>query len=418
MNPQLRGPKGAPDWLPERSALYERVIDEALSAFRIYGFGRIETPAFENTDLFLRGLSTDSEIVTKEMYTFEDKGGRSLTLRPDMTAPVMRSVLEHNLHRKGLPAKFYYTVPVFRHERPQSGRYRQHTQVGVEVVGSPGPDIDAEVVRLALDVFRRIGIDVEMRLNSLGHPECRAAYLPILQSFLRARAHELCPDCNRKIETNPLRTFDCKVEADRKIMAEAPLITSHLCDECAAHFGELRKSLERSGVKCVADPTLVRGLDYYVRTLFEFTAPGLGSQDAVGGGGRYDGLSEALGGPHLPGIGFGLGVDRIVLALEAGGALAPARLDVFVVCATKAVQDKAAATTAALRNAGIRTDLDLDARTVKAQFKAADRLRARWTVVVGEAEIAAGSYTVKDMQSGEESRVANEDLIEKIKARL
>ncbi len=418
MNPQLKGPKGAPDWLPERSALFERVIDEALSAFRIYGFGRIETPAFENTDLFLRGLRSDSEIVTKEMYTFEDKGGRSLTLRPDMTAPVMRAVLEHNLHRKGLPLKFYYTVPVFRHERPQSGRYRQHTQVGIEVVGSPGPDIDAEVVLLAADVYRRVGLGVELRVNSLGHPVCRAAYLPILQSFLRAHAGELCADCNRKIETNPLRTFDCKLEADRKVMAEAPLITSHLCDECAAHFGEVRKSLEKSGVTFEEDPTLVRGLDYYERTLFEFTAPGLGSQDAVGGGGRYDGLSELLGGPRLPGIGFGIGVDRIVLALEAEGVLVPVRLDVFVVCATKAVQDKASSTAAALRNAGIRTDLDLDDRTVKAQFKAADRLGARWAVVVGEAEVADGSYTVKDMQSGDESRVADEDLVAKLKARL
>jgi len=416
MNPQLTGPKGVPDWLPGRSALYERVIDEALSTFRIYGFGRIETPAFENTDLFLRGLSADSEIVTKEMYTFEDKGGRSLTLRPDMTAPVMRSALEHSLHRKGLPLKFYYAVPVFRHERPQSGRYRQHTQVGVEVLGSPGPEIDAELVLLAFDVYRRIGIDVKMRLNSLGHSECRAAYLPVLQSFLRAREQELCPDCKRKIETNPLRTFDCKVESDRKIMADAPLITSHLCDDCATHFAGLRHLLEKSDVKFVEDPTLVRGLDYYVRTLFEFTAPGLGAQDAVGGGGRYDGLAELLGGPQLPGIGFGLGVDRIVLALESGGALAPPQLDVFVVCATEALRGNAAETAATLRSAGIRTDLDLDGRPIKAQFKAADRLGARWAVILGDREISAGTYTVRDMLSGEESPVASADLIEKIRA--
>lgn len=411
MSSKITGPKGAPDLIPPRSLLHEQIFEQAVAQFRRYGYSRIETPIFEHTPLFEKGLEAGSDTVTKQMYTFEDRGGRSLTLRPDMTTPVIRAILEHGLDRQGLPIKLFYVAPIFRHEQPQAGRQRQFTQVGVEAVGSASPDIDAEVILLALKVFKALELPVVLALNSIGHPGCRADYIPRLQQYLRSVEEGLCKDCRRKIGTNPLRTFDCKVEADRKLLAGAPLIVDRLCLECEIHYAALRDRLTGWGVEFTEDPRLVRGLDYYTRTAFEFTAAGLGSQNAVGGGGRYDGLAESLGGPALPGIGFGLGVERIALALEGTIDRYLPTLDVFLVATGEQARDLAFVMAAKLRDAGFRTDLDFTGRSMKGQFKAANSRHAAYVVVIGEKEMEAGQFTVKHMLTGDEELVPPSRLV-------
>ena len=392
------------------------VQSKAVDAFRRWGFRRIETPAFEHTELFERGLAEGSDIVTKEMYTFLDKGGRSLTLRPDMTAPVVRAVIEHRLAERGLPVKVYYDVPVFRHERPQAGRFRQFTQVGVEAIGSQSPQLDAEVIALATEVLASVGLSqFELALNSIGHPGCRAEYLPRLVGFLRSRADQLCDDCKKKIDKNPLRTFDCKVPSDIKIMEEAPLISNSLCDDCRGHHVAVKASLSDLGVAFNESPRLVRGLDYYTRTTFEFTAAGLGSQDAVGGGGRYDGLAELIGGARMPGVGFGLGVARIAIALEAAGSGVEQRLDAYIACISEEAKRPGLLLARDLRRAGLTIDMDLDSKSIRAQFKAADRLGARRVIVIGDKELASGTVTIRDMSSGVESTVPIEEVTNEFK---
>lgn len=411
MTSKISGPKGAPDLFPPRSGLHDEIIARAVEQFRRFAYQRIETPVFESTRLFEKGLEPGSDVVTKQMYTFEDRGGRSLTLRPDMTAPVVRSILQHGLDELlGRPAKLYYVSAIFRQERPQAGRQRQFTQVGVEAVGSAGPEIDAEVIALAIGIYRSLGLDVALALNSIGHPGCRADYIPRLQEYLRSIAEQLCADCRRKVESNPLRTFDCKVEQDRKLLQAAPLIVDQLCEECEDHYAALKRWLNSWDIKFEEDPRLVRGLDYYTRTAFEFTASGLGSQNAVGGGGRYDGLAESLGGPPLPGIGFGLGVERIALALEGKGVEVPAALDAFIVTAGDTARPLAHATAAELRRRGYATELDFAGRGMKGQFKAANRLGAKWVVVIGPQELESGNLTVKNMATGQQDEVESERL--------
>ena len=402
MSSKITGPKGAPDLFPPRSTLHDEIITSAVEQFRRFGYTRIETPMFESTELFQKGLEPGSDMVTKQMYTFEDRGGRSLTLRPDMTTPVVRAILEHNLDKQGLPLKFFYVAPIFRQERPQAGRQRQFTQVGVEAVGSAGPDIDAEVIQLATKIYKGLELEVAHALNSIGHPACRADYIPKLQAYLRSVSGQLCEDCVRKIDTNPLRTFDCKVESDRKLLEDAPLIVDQLCPECEIHYAGVKDRLNEWGIKFTEDPRLVRGLDYYTRTAFEFTAEGLGSQNAVGGGGRYDGLAESLGGPSLPGIGFGLGVERIALAMDGSRPEFEPRLDVYIVTIGDQARTLGFKLAPKLRDAGFSTDLDHAGRAMKGQFKTANNRNAAWVIVIGEKEIEAGKFTVKHMLSGDE----------------
>lgn len=402
MSSKISGPKGAPDLFPPRSTLHDDIIGKSVEQFRRFGYNRIETPMFESTALFEKGLEPGSDMVTKQMYTFEDRGGRSLTLRPDMTTPVVRAILEHNLDKQGLPLKFYYVAPIFRQERPQAGRQRQFTQVGVEAVGANGPDIDAEVIQLATRIYKQLDLEVTLALNSIGHPGCRADYIPKLQAFLRSVSGQLCEDCVRKIDSNPLRTFDCKVEEDRKLLENAPLIVDQLCAECEIHYAGVKDRLNEWGVGFTEDPRLVRGLDYYTRTAFEFTATGLGSQNAVGGGGRYDGLAESLGGPSLPGIGFGLGVERIALALESKGVEIKPMLDVFIATIGDQARTLGFKMAPKLREAGFSTDMDHAGRAMKGQFKTANSRNAAWVIVIGEKEIEAGKFTVKHMMSGDE----------------
>lgn len=413
---RFQAPRGIPDILPPRSTLHQRIVRSAEDLFARYGYRRVVTAVFEDTGVFLRSLAEESDMVTKEMYTFQDKAGRSITLRPEGTAPVIRAVIEHHLDRTNKPVKLYYTAHMLRHEKPQAARFRQHTQVGVEAVGSEGPSIDAEVIQLASSLFQSVGLqDVELLLNSIGHPGCRSVYLPELVKFLETHRAELCADCQRKIPVNPLRTFDCKVESDQKILQDAPLITDYLCGSCADHFEELQTLLGELGVRFSLNPRLVRGLDYYTRTTFEFHAKGLGAQSQVGGGGRYDGLAELLGGTDLPGIGFGLGVDRIGAALEAAGlAEEGSDLDVFVAAASDAARKTALLLATRLRDRGVSADLDFMGRSLRSQLTQANRTGARWTVVIGDREIAEGLVTLRNMTTGEETKVGEDELPDRL----
>lgn len=407
----FRAPKGTNDLLPPLSNQYVEVSRAALDTFARAGYQPIETPAFEHTELFVRGVGEASEVVTKQMYTFTDLGGRSLTLRPEGTAPVVRAVLEHGLDRGALPVKLSYSSAMFRQERPQKGRYRQFFQLGIEAIGSDGPLVDAEVIEIGKRFLADVGVPTKLFLNSIGHHanDCRGAYLGVLTDFLNERVDSLGPGDRERIASNPLRTFDSKDPETAAVMAAAPLITDHLCESCRAHFAGVTETLTDIQVDFELAPRLVRGLDYYTRTAFEFVAEGLGAQDAVGGGGRYDGLSENLGGPPLPGIGFALGVDRILLARKEN-PIAPSELDVFVVAVGEGTAREAFKIATRLRNAGLAADLDLGERAMKGQMKAADRSGARWAAILGERELASGKITLKDLKTADQKEVALADL--------
>ena len=399
--------KGTYDVLPPRSWRWQGITRSALDTFARAGYAPVETPVLERTELFERGVGATSEVVGKQMYTFTDLGGRSLTLRPEGTAPVVRAVLEHNLYRRNaLPLKLAYAAAMFRQERPQRGRYRQFFQVGVEAIGSDRPLVDAEVIELGARYLSEVGVNATLLLNSVGHlaPSCREGYVKVLREFLSARRELLAPDDADRIETNPLRTFDSKDARTRAALEDAPLISEHLCPDCRGHFEEVQRLLDDLEVAFTLEPRLVRGLDYYTRTAFEFIASGLGSQDAVGGGGRYDGLSEALGGPPLPGIGFALGIERILLASgeEGAGEEAPP-LDVFVVALGSDAGRRALSVCTRLRRRGLGADLEVGGTRLKGQLRHAARSGARWAAILGEAELASGSVTLKDLASGEQS---------------
>ncbi|MDQ3878976.1 MAG: histidine--tRNA ligase [Actinomycetota bacterium] len=400
--PSFSAPRGTYDLLPPDSWRWEHLRSLALDdVFAAAGYRPIETPAFEHTEVFTRGVGEASEVVTKQMYTFDDRGGRSLTLRPEGTAPVMRAVLEHALDRGPLPVKVSYAETMFRQERPQKGRYRQFWQLGIEAIGTESPEVDAEVIELGARYLRLTGVDPNLLLNSIGHPgdDCRGSYLDLLTTFLTDRSAEMASEDRGRVHTNPLRTFDSKEPETIAVMADAPVITDHLCDECRAHFDAVQDLLQSVGVRYRLEPRLVRGLDYYTRTAFEFTAGGLGSQDAVGGGGRYDGLAEALGGPPLPGIGFALGADRIMLAGGAGH-IEPAHPSVYVVTLGDPARRRGFALVSSLRGRGISAEMDLAQRGMKGQMKDADRAGAELVVIIGESELASGTATIKDLRSG------------------
>ena len=411
----FRAPKGTRDILPPDSWWWEDARRAAEDLFATSGYAPLELPLFEHTEVFERGVGEATEVVTKQMYTFPDLGGRSLTLRPEATASVMRAVLEHNLHRGALPLKLYYSGWMFRQERPQKGRYRQFFQVDIEVIGSDAPRADAETIWLGARYIEALGVEPTVHLNSIGHPDetCRGAYLAALVAFLESRRGDLAEEDRGRIETNPLRTFDSKEEATIRVMADAPLITDHLCDACSKHFEAVRDALDSVGVSYELAPRLVRGLDYYTRTAFEYTAGGLGSQNAVGGGGRYDGLAEALGGPHVPGIGFALGLDRIRIAAGEPD-VAHRNVDVYIVALGEDAARKAFELACRLREAGIGADLDLMGRGMKGQMKDADRSGARTAVILGDDEMAGGTATVKDLASGDQRTIPFDALQEEL----
>jgi histidyl-tRNA synthetase len=406
----LQPPRGTQDILPplsERFQAHERLGGEI---FERAGYRRIITPMFEDTAVFARGVGEGSDIVSKEMYTFRDRSDNELTLRPEGTAPVIRAIISNGLHNEGLPVKLWYSAAMFRYDRPQKGRYRQHHQLGIEAVGSEDPALDAEVIWIGDRMLRLADIeDFTLSLNSIGHPGCREAYLPELVAFLEAHASELDEDCNRRMKSNALRAFDCKVPADQKILQDAPVITDALCDDCRAHFEAVQGTLKDAGIAYTIAPRLVRGLDYYTRTTFEFQTGLLeAAQSTVCGGGRYDGLSELLGGPRLPGIGFGSGIERILLAQESAGSVPDDRtLDCFIV--PLGAEERALAFEFArqLRQVGVLTDIAYVDKSLKAHMRAANKRGARFVAIIGPAEASEGVANVRDMETGEEAKVGS-----------
>ncbi|MFE6803247.1 histidine--tRNA ligase [Streptomyces sp. NPDC057696] len=416
----FQAPKGTYDLLPPDSATYLAVRDAISTPLRNSGYGYVETPGFENVELFARGVGESTDIVTKEMYAFETKGGDKLALRPEGTASVLRAALEANLHKAGnLPVKLWYSGSYYRYERPQKGRYRHFSQVGAEAIGAEDPALDAELIILADQAYRSLGLrDFRILLNSLGDKECRPVYRAALQDFLRVL--DLDEDTLRRAEINPLRVLDDKRPEVQKQLVGAPSLRDYLCDGCKAYHEQVRELLTAEGVAYEDDEKLVRGLDYYTRTTFEFVHDGLGSQSAVGGGGRYDGLSEMIGGPSLPSVGWALGVDRTVLALEAEGVELelPSTTSVFAVPLGDEARRVLFSKVTELRRAGVSADFSYGGKGLKGAMKNANRSGARFTIVAGERDLAEGVVQLKDMESGEQDAVAVDEIVAVLKAKL
>jgi histidyl-tRNA synthetase len=410
MASKYQAPRGTFDVLPEQARARRRLERAAAEVFGRAGYEPIATPVFEDTDLFERGVGRSTDIVRKEMFTFEDKGGRSLTLRPEGTASICRAYLEHGMQKLAQPVKLSYLGPFFRHERPQAGRYRQFHQLGIECIGTDSPLADAEVIMLLSELLGELGVPgVELRLGSLGSFEARRAYLEDLKAHLHAHEGELSEDVRERIDINPLRAFDSDDEGTRGVMASAPTIVERLEGEDAEHFAEVRALLDAAGVAYVVDPTLVRGLDYYTRTIFSFVCDRLGAQSEIGGGGRYDGLIEQLGGQPTPAVGFAAGIERILLALDE--EVPAAGRDAFVAIADESRRQRAMTLTAQLRQAGISAEVDLAGRGLKGQFKHANRIGAR-RVLILEAD---GSAQLRDMETGEQRPADPGNLVEEMK---
>lgn len=415
----LSAPKGVPDYFPPDSAQFVAVRDGLLTAARRAGYGDIELPIFEDTTLFARGVGESTDVVSKEMYTFADRGDRSVTLRPEGTAGVVRAVIEHGLDRGGLPVKLCYSGPFFRYERPQAGRYRQLQQVGVEAIGVDDPALDAEVIAVADAGFRSLGLEgFRLELTSLGDDSCRPQYRELLQDFLFGL--DLDEETRRRAQLNPLRVLDDKRADVREMTSGAPVLLDHLSESAKRHFDTVLAHLDALGVPYVINPRMVRGLDYYTKTTFEFVHDGLGAQSGIGGGGRYDGLMRRLGGQDLSGIGFGLGVDRTLLALRAEGKTVgeTTRCDVFGVGLSEASKLVLAVAAAGLRAAGLRVDLAYGDRGLKGAMRAADRSGARWALVAGDRDVEAGVVGVKDLATGEQIAVPVDAVVDNIVARV
>jgi histidyl-tRNA synthetase len=413
MTPKYKAPRGTQDVLPQVSWRWQRVEAAFREICRRYGYGEIRTPIFEDTQLFVHGTGEGTEIVTKQMYSFEDRGGRSLTLRPEGTPSVVRAYVEHGLHSRGVQ-KFYYLAPIFRYERPQAGRYRQHTQLGVEAIGAPGPDIDAEVIALFHDFMKEIGLEGAVtHVSSIGCRNCRPAFSDALRAFFKPKLDQLCNFCQARYETNPLRILDCKVPADVEARKGAPSALDHICDECRAHFDAVVALLAQLGIPHEVDPTIVRGLDYYTSTTFEVVHPSLGAKDVIMGGGRYDGLAEMLGGEPTPGIGFGAGLERLLLVVEnAGraGSQPASQVDIYIAAASPEARQPALQLAIELRRAGLTADLDYRRRGLRAQMREAARLGAAFTLLLGEEELQHAAVTVRNMETGEQQTVARTEI--------
>jgi histidyl-tRNA synthetase len=404
---RFEAPRGTHDILPAEQPLWRRLIGEMETVCALYGYRRIDTPAIEDTDLIVRTSGGGSDVVQKETYTFEDRGGRSLTLRPEGTAPICRAYVEHGLHREPQPQKLYTVAPMWRYERPQQGRYREHWQLSVEAIGSDDPAVDAEVIQLYDELLRRLGVTgYSLELNSIGDRECRPAYLAALSAWLDEHDSELDDETRAKRQTSPLRVFDVKSERVQQVLREAPAIADALCDRCRVHFEGVRSLLDAYGVSYELVPTLVRGLDYYTRTTFEFTDAAIGAKDAICGGGRYDYLVEEIGGPPTPAIGFGAGIERLLLSLGEQEAKQPP-IDVFFAFDGDVPRTEALAVMAELRRRGISVDTDYAARSLKGQLTQAGRLKARTTVVVD----ADGARVRRE---GTEERVALGELLARL----
>jgi histidyl-tRNA synthetase len=419
MSSNFQAPKGVNEYFPPRSETYLAARDAFAATAARAGYSYLELPVFEDTRLFARGVGESTDVVAKEMYTFNDRGGRSLTLRPEFTVGVLRSVLQHGLHKGELPVKVWATGAAFRYERAQAGRYRQFYQVDLEAIGSEDPAVDVETIALAWDWYRGLGLTrLSLNLNSLGCRECRPVYRTALQEFLRGL--DLDDATRARVEINPLRVLDDKRPEVRAQVEDSPLVIDYLCGACKAHHDKVRELLADLSIPWVDNPRLVRGLDYYTRTTYEFDHPLLGAQSGIGGGGRYDGLSEDIGGPPLPGIGFGLGLDRTVLAMEAEevAAAAASRIAVYGVPLGEEAQRKIFGLVAELRRAGIAADMSYDGKKLKGAMRGADRSGAAYAVILGERDLAEGAAQVKDLATGDQIAVPLTGIAEALKEKL
>lgn len=418
---QVKAPRGTFDVMPgdvHKWQYIERVIKETAELF---GFTEIRTPIFEHTELFERGVGDTTDIVSKEMYTFKDRSDRSLTLRPENTASCVRAFIEHSVAGGVLPVKWYYLGPMFRYDRPQAGRYRQFHQFGVEAFGSNSPQLDSEIISLLLEILSNLGLkDYELHLNTVGCPQCREVYRKKLMLHIRPFKDQLCSDCQARYEKNPLRVLDCKVPSCQAAIAGFPYISDYLCPDCQEHYTQLRSTLEDNHISYIHDNRLVRGLDYYTNTAFEVHIPQIGAQSAIGGGGRYNGLVKACGGQDIPGTGFAMGLERLLLALDSleNQSFQANQLDVFLAVMDEKYEAQAMGVLKQLRQAGIKSDKDYNGRSGKAQMKYADKLGARVVILLGEDEIKRGVYTLRNMNSKEQNEVPAEKLVKAIKTIL
>ena len=412
-------PRGTKDILPDTVGDWNYVEGEIRELCRRFGYSEIRTPIFEHTELFQRGIGEGTDVVDKEMYTFTDRGERSITLRPENTASAVRAYLQNKLYAQSNLVKLFYIGSMFRYDRPQAGRMREFHQFGVEALGEANPAVDAEVILLAMNLLEGLGLkDLELSINSVGCPKCRSKYRTMLQDFFRDKLEDLCEDCRSRFERSPLRILDCKKDSDKPYMADAPKITDCLCEECADHFAKLKELLTSAGISFTHDPRLVRGLDYYTKTAFEIKYPPLGAQSAVAGGGRYDGLIEEMGGNPTPAVGFATGLERLLLALESQNLLPEKNrsVDAYVVALGETAQAEGFKLLDSLRQQGLSASMDFAGRSMKAQMKQANKLGAKYSVILGEDEIAEGVVMLRSMEDSSQAKVPMNQVAEKIKA--
>lgn len=411
-------PRGTKDILPDTVGDWNYVEGEIRELCRRFGYSEIRTPIFEHTELFQRGIGEGTDVVDKEMYTFTDRGERSITLRPENTASAVRAYLQNKLYAQSNLVKLFYIGSMFRYDRPQAGRMREFHQFGVEALGEANPAVDAEVILLAMNLLEGLGLkDLELSINSVGCPKCRSKYRTMLQDFFRDKLEDLCEDCRSRFERSPLRILDCKKDSDKPYMADAPKITDCLCEECAEHFAKLKELLTSAGISFTYDPRLVRGLDYYTKTAFEIKYPPLGAQSAVAGGGRYDGLIEEMGGNPTPAVGFATGLERLLLALESQNLLPEKNrsVDAYVVALGETAQAEGFKLLNSLRQQGLSAAMDFAGRSMKAQMKQANKLGAKYSVILGEDEIAEGVVMLRSMEDSSQAKVPMNQVAEKIK---
>ena len=414
-------PRGTKDILPDTVGQWTYVEEKIRDLCARYGYKEIRTPMFEHTELFHRGIGEGTDVVDKEMYTFTDRGDRSITLRPENTASAVRAYLQNKLYGDSSLVKLFYIGSMFRYDRPQAGRMREFHQFGVEALGESNPAVDAEIIMLAMDLLGGLGLkDLKLSLNSVGCPKCRPVYRKVLQDFFRDKLEDLCDDCKDRFERSPLRILDCKADADKPYMADAPKITDCLCEECQDHFHKVQHFLTEAGVEFELDARLVRGLDYYTKTAFEIKYPPLGAQSAVAGGGRYDGLIEEIGGSPTPAVGFATGLERVLLALEKQNLLPEmdTQTDAFVVALGEEAQGAAFKLLTKLRQAGLKAGMDYAGRSMKAQMKQANKANARFALIIGEDEVKEACVQLKDMAKSEQEKVSFDNIIEKLCAEV
>lgn len=405
--------KGTQDVLPSQSYKNQFIESTVMNIASDFGFKEIRTPVFEHTELFSRSVGDTTDVVQKEMYTFNDKGGRSITLRPEGTAGAARAFLEHGLTNEPMPQKVSYVTSCYRYEKPQAGRLREFHQFGIECYGTDSPAADAEVIALGNEIFGFLGIEeIRLEINSIGCPECRKNYHAALKEYFTARADELCPTCQERLERNPMRILDCKSPICKEIADGAPVILDYLCDDCREHFDKVKSYLDAMLISYEVNPRIVRGLDYYTRTVFEFVSDSIGAQGTVCGGGRYDGLIEELGGGHVPALGFAMGLERLLLLLDAQGIELPEdkKCDIYIASIGEAASLKAASLALELRQSGVSAQFDVVGRSVKAQMKYADKIGASFTAVLGDDDLQANAVKVKNMESGETTELSLDEF--------